>query len=77
MKRSAPFGAALAVVLSLAAMLGGIHASPVNCKNRPNKKRTFRYNVNLVSILASVLDASGRPVLDLPKDAFEIYEEGA
>jgi Ca-activated chloride channel homolog len=32
--------------------------------------------VNLVTILASVIDANGRPVPDLPQDAFELREEG-
>ena len=31
---------------------------------------------NLVSILASVIDANGRPVPDLAQDAFELSEEG-
>ena len=31
---------------------------------------------DLVSILASVTDAKGRPVLDLPPDAFQLSEEG-
>jgi len=32
--------------------------------------------VNLVTIIASVLDPNSRPALDLPKEAFELYEEG-
>jgi len=36
----------------------------------------IRVDVNLTSVLASVLDAKNRPVPDLPKEAFEIYEEG-
>ena len=32
--------------------------------------------MNLVSILASVIDASGRPVPGLTQDAFELKEEG-
>ncbi len=31
---------------------------------------------NLVNVLASVLDKNGRPVLELPKEAFEVYEDG-
>src|SRR5271168_2239552 len=31
---------------------------------------------NLVNILVSVIDANGRPVPDLPQDAFELSEEG-
>jgi len=36
----------------------------------------IRVEVNLVTVLASVLDATGRPVPDLPREAFAIYEEG-
>jgi Ca-activated chloride channel family protein len=37
---------------------------------------TFKVQTNLVDILASVIDANGRPVPDLTQDAFEISEEG-
>jgi Ca-activated chloride channel homolog len=36
----------------------------------------IRVEVNLVSVMASVLDRSGRPAPDLTRDQFEIYEEG-
>jgi Ca-activated chloride channel family protein len=36
----------------------------------------IRVEVSLVSVVVSVLDAGGRPVADLPKEAFELYEEG-
>ncbi len=77
MKRSAPLGAALALVLSLVPMPGRSHASSTERQKSPDQRARIQVQVNLVSILASVLDASGRPVLDLPKEAFEIYEEGA
>jgi Ca-activated chloride channel family protein len=38
--------------------------------------RRIKSEVNLVSVIASVLDKDGRPVPDLPKEAFEVYEEG-
>jgi Ca-activated chloride channel family protein len=38
--------------------------------------RRIKTEVNLVSVIASVLDKDGRPVPDLPKQAFEVYEEG-
>jgi len=36
------------------------------------QKPAIRVNVNLVSILAIVIDANGRPVPDLTQDAFEL-----
>jgi len=36
----------------------------------------IRTEVNLVSVLSSVLDKNGHPVLDLTADQFEVYEEG-
>ncbi|PWT87930.1 MAG: hypothetical protein C5B56_09600 [Proteobacteria bacterium] len=33
-------------------------------------------NVNLVTVLTSVLDEKNRPAPDLPKDAFHVFEEG-
>lgn len=41
------------------------------------QKPRIKTEVNLVNILTSVLDKNGRPVVDLPVDAFQILEEGA
>jgi len=40
------------------------------------KPQVLHVQTNLVSILTSVLDADGRPVVDLPEDSFQISEEG-
>ena len=37
----------------------------------------IRVNVNLVSVLVSVLDEHNRPAPDLPREAFQLFEEGA
>jgi Ca-activated chloride channel family protein len=37
----------------------------------------IRVNVNLVNVLVSVLDEHNRPAPDLPKDSFQLFEEGA
>lgn len=42
-------------------------------QTRPGKIRT---QTELVTVLASVTDASGRPIPDLKQDAFQISEEG-
>jgi Ca-activated chloride channel family protein len=36
----------------------------------------IRVSVNLVSVLASVLDDHNRPAPDLPREAFQLFEEG-
>jgi Ca-activated chloride channel homolog len=36
----------------------------------------IQVHVNLVNVLASVLDENNRPAPDLPREAFELYEEG-
>ena len=70
-------GAALALTLLL--VVCGLFAqvpqrpAPPPSKQEPPK---ISVEVNLVTVLASVLDAAGRPVPDLPREAFEIYEEG-
>jgi len=43
---------------------------------REAQEGRIRVEVNLVSVLASVTDAKGRPIAELPREAFEIYEEG-
>jgi Ca-activated chloride channel family protein len=36
----------------------------------------IRVNVNLVSVLVSVLDEHNRPAPDLPRESFQLFEEG-
>src|SRR5450432_417234 len=41
-----------------------------------NQRNKIRVSVNLVSILASVLDENNRPATDIPRDSFQVFEEG-
>jgi Ca-activated chloride channel family protein len=41
-----------------------------------SQRGRIRVNVNLVSVLVSVLDEHNRPAPDLPRDAFHVFEEG-
>jgi Ca-activated chloride channel homolog len=41
-----------------------------------DQRGSIRVDVNLVNVITSVLDENNRPVPDLQKDQFEIYEEG-
>ena len=42
----------------------------------PGDIRAFRSHVEVISVTATVLDTNGKLVTDLPKEAFEIYEDG-
>jgi Ca-activated chloride channel homolog len=51
--------------------------APVNDSQDPAAQRgRIRVNVNLVSVLVSVLDEKNRPAPDLPREAFQLFEEG-
>src|SRR5690349_4621394 len=41
-----------------------------------SQRGRIRVNVNLVNVLVSVLDDKNRPAPDLPKGAFQLFEEG-
>jgi Ca-activated chloride channel family protein len=41
-----------------------------------DQRSSIRVDVNLVGLIASVLDANNRPAPDLHQDQFEVYEEG-
>ena len=41
-----------------------------------SQRNRIRVNVNLVTVLVSVLDEHNRPAPDLPREAFQLFEEG-
>jgi Ca-activated chloride channel homolog len=51
---------------------------PIAAQQRADQDQRgrIRSEVSLVSVLSSVLDKDGRPVLNLTPDQFEIYDEG-
>ena len=62
---------------------GGAQQSKPADSTKPQDKSTdssprgtIKVNVNLVNVLVSVLDEHNRPAPDLPKEAFQIFEEG-
>src|SRR5713101_2623552 len=65
-------------VIALAAIFLCLAFSPAarGQAQTPPQKDRIRVEVNLVNIIAGVLAPKGRPAPDLPKDAFELYEEG-
>jgi Ca-activated chloride channel homolog len=50
--------------------------APGEKQDSANQRGRIRVTVNLVTVLASVLDDKNRPAPDLPVDAFQIFEEG-
>jgi Ca-activated chloride channel family protein len=64
--------------LALAASFALAPVSPAALDAGPlPQQQPIRIQVDLVNILASVMDRSARPVTNLSKDSFEIFDEGA
>jgi Ca-activated chloride channel homolog len=60
----------LAGILACAGAVVSLYAQ------QPKQSNVIRVQTNLVSILASVIDAHGQPIPDLTQDVFELSEEG-
>jgi len=61
--------------LAAVAILAATSIASLRAQERTQRGR-IRVQTDLVDILASVIDANGRPVPDLTQDAFELTEEG-
>lgn len=61
----------MATAAILISLVGAFRVTAQHQQTNP-----IRAEVNLVTIFVSVLDQHGEPVLDLPRDAFQIFEEG-
>jgi Ca-activated chloride channel homolog len=70
-RRMAAAGVVISSAFIFSAALGTSRAAE---EQRQNGE--IRVETNLVEILASVIDAHGRPVADLTQDQFELSEEG-
>jgi VWFA-related protein len=44
--------------------------------SEPDPDARFRSGVDLVTVTATVVDADGHPVADLPREAFDLFEDG-
>jgi len=51
-------------------------AEATDSQDPAGQRGRIRVNVNLVTVLVSVLDDKNRPAPDLPKEAFQLFEEG-
>jgi Ca-activated chloride channel homolog len=57
-------------------LIGVVVALQVAVQTQVRDPRTFRSAVEVTSVTVTVRDAEGRLVTDLPKERFEIYEDG-
>ena len=62
--------------LTLAAGQAAGRTSPGAAGKVEEQRNSIHVEVNLVGVIASVLDKNNRPAPDLTRDQFEIYEEG-
>lgn len=69
--RIAWLGVVLLAAISGSGGIGAFARAPQ--QTRPGK---IRSQTDLVTVLASVTDANGRPIPDLTQDAFQVFEEG-
>jgi Ca-activated chloride channel homolog len=77
MKKPIPSLACFATIaLAAALVLAPVSPSAVRADPLP-QQQPIRVQVDLVNILANVMDHSARPVTNLPKEAFEVFDEGA
>jgi Ca-activated chloride channel family protein len=68
--------AALGTILTGAVVVAASFAIPLGARQQ-RRTSGIRVQTDLVTILASVTDANGRPIPDLTQDAFQLSEEGA
>src|SRR5579883_1823823 len=68
---------AIKVIFCLIAGIAVLCISVAGSQNRRSEERSaIRVDVNLVNVIASVLDQNNRPAPDLKVDQFELYEDG-
>jgi len=51
-------------------------AAPDDSQDSAPQRGRIRVNVNLVNVLVSALDEHNRPAPDLPRESFQLFEEG-
>jgi Ca-activated chloride channel family protein len=51
-------------------------ADPEDSQDGASQRGRIRVSVNLVNVLVSVLDEHNRPAPDLPRESFQLFEEG-
>src|SRR3984893_14580350 len=76
MKRPLPTGFSILCALMGSLIWAGLAFRLQAQQPQSKQSGVIRVQTNLVNILASVIDAHGQPIPDLPQEMFEISEEG-
>lgn len=66
---------AFLIALIAAMLIAAPHRAAAAPRTAPQQSQ-IKIEVDLVTIPISVVDRGNRPIVDLPRDAFEIYDEG-
>lgn len=69
MRGRVPFFAAIASAVALVRL-------PASAQPPLRYDRPFKSGVEIISIAATVTDAEGHPIPDLPRETFEVFEDG-
>jgi Ca-activated chloride channel family protein len=76
MKRPLPAGFHLLCTMIGLLTCAGLAVNLRAQQSQTRQQDVIRVQTNLVSILASVIDANGQPIPDLKQDVFQLFEEG-
>ena len=78
MKRPLPAGFSIlcALIGFLICAVLAVNLRAQQSQSKSKQSGVIRVQTNLVNILASVIDAHGQPIPDLPQEMFELSEEG-
>ena len=76
--RNACFACARFAAFALPGVTAVLCAAALLAQTRPPVKddRPFQSGIEITSVTATVTDRDGRLIVDLPQDAFEMYEDG-
>lgn len=67
---------AIATVAVAGVLVAVQHSPEASARQAQDRDARFQSGVNLISVTATVVDGEGKLVTGLPKEAFEIFEEG-
>lgn len=66
----------LTIALVALMVVGGASSSEMSASQQPDQPPVFRSGVQVMAVDAVATDAQGRPVMDLTKEEFGLFDEG-